>query len=122
MPIRVLLHWLGNVYRHAGFHNSHENNGDYGRGRRETLARREVEFGRLDGTYLDFDLPRLRPSGLGVYAFVPAYFVGQQCASPCLRACFRFGKVLFSLVFEFIARLVVAAFCSMAARIQRGGA
>ena len=75
--VGVLLHWPGNVYRYAGFHDPHKNNGDYGRGRRETLARREVELGGLDGAHLGIDFSWLRPSGLGVYAFVPAYFVGQ---------------------------------------------
>ena len=83
MFVGVLLNWSGNVYRHAGFHDPHENNGDYGRGRREALACCEVELGGLDGAHLGFDVPWLRPSGLGVYAFVPAYFVGQQGASTC---------------------------------------
>ena len=122
MLVGVLLHWSGNVYRHAGFHNPHENNGDYGRGRGETLARREVELGGFDGAHLGIDFPWVRPSGLGVYAFVPAYFVGQQRASPYFRACFRFWKSLVFVVFEFIARLVVAAFCLAVAQIQRGGA
>ena len=122
MFVGVFLHWSGNVYRHASFHNPHENNGDHGRGRRETLARREVEFGRLDGAHLGIDFSWLRPSGLGVYAFVPAYFVGRQSTSTYLRACFRFGKVLFSLVFEFIACFVAAAFCLTAVQVWRGDA
>ena len=78
VPVGLLLHRSGHLYRHARVHHAHEDHRHHGRWRREEHPHGEVGSGRQDGAHLGAYLPRLRSAGLRVHAPVSDVHVGVR--------------------------------------------
>ena len=71
VPVRVLLHRVGNLHGIAGLYDSHQDHGHHGRRSGKTLAQREMEPCRHHGAHVDSHVPRLRIARLRLHASVP---------------------------------------------------